>query len=114
MWSFNDTSLLHVPRGIVVDSDGFVFVTGKKTGNIVVISPDGNSAQELIGFGLHVELSNSFLLVIVIKFTITVSNSITMIFVFNFVQHVLRVNILCQRKRETSTNRTTPNEKNKR
>jgi outer membrane protein assembly factor BamB len=47
MWSFNDTSLLHVPRGIVVDSDGFVFVTGKKTGNIVVISPDGNSAKEV-------------------------------------------------------------------
>jgi DNA-binding beta-propeller fold protein YncE len=37
MWSFNDTSLLNVPRGIVVDSDGFVFVTGKKTGNIVVV-----------------------------------------------------------------------------
>jgi hypothetical protein len=25
----------------------FVFVTGKKTGNIVVISPDGNSAKEV-------------------------------------------------------------------
>ena len=47
MWSFNDISLLHVPRGIVVDSDGFVFVTGKQTGNIVVISPDGNSAKEV-------------------------------------------------------------------
>jgi DNA-binding beta-propeller fold protein YncE len=47
MWSFSDTSLLHQPRGIVVDSDGFVFVTGKKTGNIVVISPDGNSAKEV-------------------------------------------------------------------
>jgi DNA-binding beta-propeller fold protein YncE len=47
MWSFNDTSLLHQPRGIVVDSDGFVFVAGKETGNIVVISPDGNSAKEV-------------------------------------------------------------------
>jgi hypothetical protein len=47
MWSFNDTSLLHKPRGIVVDSDGFVFVAGKQTGNIVVISPDGNSAKEV-------------------------------------------------------------------
>ena len=47
MWSFNDTSLLHKPRGIVVDSNGFVFVAGKKTGNIVVISPDGNSAKEV-------------------------------------------------------------------
>jgi hypothetical protein len=47
MWSFNDTSLLHEPRGIVVDSDGFVFVAGKQTENIVVISPDGNSAKEV-------------------------------------------------------------------
>jgi hypothetical protein len=47
MWSFNDTSLLHQPRGIVVDSDGFVFVAGKQTGNIVVMSPDGNSAKEV-------------------------------------------------------------------
>jgi hypothetical protein len=38
MWSFNDTSPLRVPRGIVVDSDGFVFVTGKETGNIVGVS----------------------------------------------------------------------------
>jgi hypothetical protein len=46
-----------------------------------------------MGVGLHVELSNSFLSVTVIKFIITVSNSITMIFVLNFVLHVLRVNI---------------------
>jgi sugar lactone lactonase YvrE len=50
MWSFNDTSLLHQPRGIVVDSDGFVFVAGKQTGNIVVISPDGNSQRRYIRF----------------------------------------------------------------
>ena len=47
MLSFNDTSLLHVPRGIVVYNDGLVFVAGKQTGNIVVISPDGNSAKEV-------------------------------------------------------------------
>jgi DNA-binding beta-propeller fold protein YncE len=44
---FNDTSLLRSPRGIVVDNDGFVFVTGKLSGKIVVISPDGNSAKEV-------------------------------------------------------------------
>jgi outer membrane protein assembly factor BamB len=32
IWSFNDTSLLREPRGIVVDNDGFVFATGKQTG----------------------------------------------------------------------------------
>jgi outer membrane protein assembly factor BamB len=47
IWSFNDTSLLRSPRGVVVDNDGFVFVTGKQSGKIVVISPDGNSAKEV-------------------------------------------------------------------
>jgi DNA-binding beta-propeller fold protein YncE len=45
IWSFNDTSPLPEPRGVVVDNDGFVFVTGKQSGKIVVISPDGNSAK---------------------------------------------------------------------
>ena len=47
IWSFSDTSLLREPRGVVVDNDGFVFATGKLTGNLVVISPDGNSAKEV-------------------------------------------------------------------
>ena len=47
IWSFNDSLLLRSPRGVVVDNDGVVFVTGKKPGNIVVISPDGNSAKEV-------------------------------------------------------------------
>jgi hypothetical protein len=29
IWSFNDTSLLRSPRGVVANNDGFVFVTGK-------------------------------------------------------------------------------------
>jgi hypothetical protein len=63
IWRFEDTSFLRSPRGVVVDNHGFVFVAGEH--------------QELIGFGLQVEPSNSFLLVTIIKFTITVSNSIT-------------------------------------
>jgi hypothetical protein len=47
IWSFNDTSLLRSPRGVVVDNDAIVFVIGKQTGKIVVISPDGNSAKEV-------------------------------------------------------------------
>jgi hypothetical protein len=49
--------------------------------------------QEFIGVGLHVKLSNSFLLVTVVKLTITVSNSITVICVLNFVWYVLCVDI---------------------
>ena len=47
IWSFKDTSVLRSPRGVVVDNQGFVFVAGEKSGNIVVISPDGNSSKEV-------------------------------------------------------------------
>ena len=47
IWSFEDTSLLRSPRGVVVDDEGFVFVSGEQSGNIVVISPDGNAAKEV-------------------------------------------------------------------
>ena len=47
IWRFEDTSLLRSPRGVVVDNHGFVFVAGEQSGNIVVISPDGNSAKEV-------------------------------------------------------------------
>jgi hypothetical protein len=47
---FIDSLLLRSPRGVVVDNDGFVFVTGQQSGKIVVISPDGNSAKRYIRF----------------------------------------------------------------
>jgi hypothetical protein len=47
IWSFKDTSLLRSPRGVVISNHGFVFVAGEKSGNIVVISPDGNSSKEV-------------------------------------------------------------------
>ena len=34
-------------RGTVVDNNGFMFVADEKSGNIVVISPDGNSSKEV-------------------------------------------------------------------
>ena len=47
IWSFEDTSLVGSPWGVVVVSHGFVFVAGEQSRNIVVISPDGNSAREV-------------------------------------------------------------------
>jgi DNA-binding beta-propeller fold protein YncE len=47
IWSFENTSLLRSPRGVVVNNEGFVFVSGEQSGNIVVISPDGNAAKEV-------------------------------------------------------------------
>jgi DNA-binding beta-propeller fold protein YncE len=46
IWLFEDTSVLRSPQCVVVDNHGFVFVAGEKSGNIVVISPDGNSSKE--------------------------------------------------------------------
>jgi DNA-binding beta-propeller fold protein YncE len=47
IWTFQDTSLLRSPQGVVVDNQGFVYVAGEKSGNIVVISSDGNSSNEV-------------------------------------------------------------------
>ena len=47
IWRFQDPSLLRSPRGVVVDNHGFVYVAGEQSGNIVVISPDGNSSKEV-------------------------------------------------------------------
>jgi DNA-binding beta-propeller fold protein YncE len=47
IWSFEDTSRLRTTRGVVVDNQGFVFVAGEQSGNIVMISPDGNSAKDV-------------------------------------------------------------------
>jgi DNA-binding beta-propeller fold protein YncE len=47
IWRFEDTSLLRSPRCVVVDNHGFVFVAGEQSGNIVVISPDGNATKEV-------------------------------------------------------------------
>jgi hypothetical protein len=47
IWRFKDTTLLRSPWGVVVDNHGFVFVAGEQSGNIVVISPDGNSSKEV-------------------------------------------------------------------
>ncbi|CAC5357685.1 unnamed protein product [Mytilus coruscus] len=41
LWTFSDTSVLREPCGISVDSNGNVFVVGYRSGNVVVISPDG-------------------------------------------------------------------------
>jgi outer membrane protein assembly factor BamB len=47
IWSFQNTAVLRSPRGVVVDNEGFVFVAGEKSKNIVAISPDGNSSKEV-------------------------------------------------------------------
>ncbi|CAG2246604.1 unnamed protein product [Mytilus edulis] len=47
LWKFCDTSVLKSPFGISVDHDGNVFVVGRLTHNVVVISPDGQRCRQL-------------------------------------------------------------------
>jgi hypothetical protein len=47
IWRFEDTSCLRSARGVVVDNEDFVFVTGEQSGDVVVISPDGISSKKV-------------------------------------------------------------------
>ena len=47
-WVFNDERVLKFPLGISVDNDGNVYVTGRDSINVVVISPDGQRHRQLL------------------------------------------------------------------
>ena len=47
-WEFKDERVLKFPLGISVDNDGNVYVAGRDSSNVVVISPDGQHHRELL------------------------------------------------------------------
>jgi DNA-binding beta-propeller fold protein YncE len=47
-WEFKYERVLRYPRGITVDNDGNVYVTGRDSNNVVVISPDGQRHKQLL------------------------------------------------------------------
>ncbi|XP_071180377.1 uncharacterized protein [Mytilus edulis] len=47
-WTFKNGSILKDPRGIDVDMDGNLYVVGKGSNNVVVISPDGQRYREVL------------------------------------------------------------------
>jgi DNA-binding beta-propeller fold protein YncE len=47
-WEFKDERVLSGPLGISVDNDGNVYVTGRHSNNVVVISPDGQRHKQLL------------------------------------------------------------------
>ncbi|CAC5401305.1 unnamed protein product [Mytilus coruscus] len=48
VWEFEDKKVLDGPQGITVDSKGNVFVVGRHTCNVVVISPDGKQCKQIL------------------------------------------------------------------
>ncbi|XP_063418455.1 uncharacterized protein LOC134701257 [Mytilus trossulus] len=48
-WTYVDSKLLRKPYGITLDTHSNIYVAGSDSNNVVVISPDGKQAKELIG-----------------------------------------------------------------
>jgi DNA-binding beta-propeller fold protein YncE len=47
-WEFSDECVLLYPCGIAVDNNGNVYVVGRNSSNVVVISPDGQRHRQLL------------------------------------------------------------------
>jgi DNA-binding beta-propeller fold protein YncE len=47
-WEFKDERVLKCPLGISVDNDGNLYVVGRDSINVVVISPDGQCHRQLL------------------------------------------------------------------
>ncbi|CAG2248363.1 unnamed protein product [Mytilus edulis] len=70
-WVFKNERVLRNPLGISVDGDGNVYVVGRNTNNVIVISPNGQNIRELLTsknglkspIAIHVDRSNYKMLV---------------------------------------------------
>jgi DNA-binding beta-propeller fold protein YncE len=47
-WEFRDEHVLRCPLGISVDNNGNVYVAGRDSINVMVISPDGHRHRQLL------------------------------------------------------------------
>jgi len=71
IWTFTDKNVLREPRGIALDKNRNVYVAGKETNNVVVLSPDGKNCREILTksdgldgpFSLCINIDRSELLV---------------------------------------------------
>ncbi|CAG2205880.1 unnamed protein product [Mytilus edulis] len=48
VWEFHDESVLKVPAGITVDDKGNVFVVGRESCNVLILSPDGKQYKQIL------------------------------------------------------------------
>jgi hypothetical protein len=70
-WAFKDENLLREPVGIALDKNRNVYVAGKGTNNVVVLSPDGKNCRQILTksngldepYSLRINIDRSELLV---------------------------------------------------
>jgi outer membrane protein assembly factor BamB len=48
IWTFKDENVLRGPRGIALDKNKNVYVAGRETQNVVVLSPDGKNCRQIL------------------------------------------------------------------
>ncbi|XP_052065995.1 uncharacterized protein LOC127705685 [Mytilus californianus] len=81
-WKFKDEIILKYPLGISVDNDGNVYVIGRDSCNVVVISPDGQRHRQIVSAmeGLH---EPSVLHYDLVTNKLLISNSMNKAFLFS-------------------------------
>ena len=47
-WAFKDENVIREPMGIALDKQRNVYVAGKGTNNVVVLSPDGKNCKQIL------------------------------------------------------------------
>jgi sugar lactone lactonase YvrE len=71
MWNFRDQNVLRKPKGIALDKNRNVYVSGMGTNNVVVLSPDGKNCRQILTksdglnepYSLRINIDRSELLV---------------------------------------------------
>ncbi|XP_063418802.1 uncharacterized protein LOC134701591 [Mytilus trossulus] len=58
-WTFENKCVLQTPAGISVDNSGYIYVVGRRSNNLIMISPDGKQHRELLSAkeGLSIPLA---------------------------------------------------------
>lgn len=80
VWEYEDGSILKSIRGVTIDNDSNVYVISFGNSSLVVLSPDGRDARQLLGeengikssYGIHFDQGRNILLVTNLRGTVFV------------------------------------------
>ncbi|CAG2249097.1 unnamed protein product [Mytilus edulis] len=70
-WAFENKIILQAPAGISVDNDGNIYVVGRKSNSLIMISPDGKRHRQLLSakdglsepWSIHFSMERNMLIV---------------------------------------------------